>query len=59
MIGVHINEKKTEYIAYKHGEVEIKSIFGTILKAVTDFKYLGSWIDLSLKDMNIRIQMAC
>jgi len=22
MIGLHINEKKTEYIAYKHGEVE-------------------------------------
>jgi len=58
MIGLHINEKKTEYMAYKHGEVEIKSIIGTILKAVTDCKYLGSWIDTSLKDMNIRMQIA-
>jgi len=59
MIGLHINEKKTEYMAYKYGEVKLKSILGTIFKAVTDFKYLGSWIDSSLKDMDIyRIQMA-
>jgi len=37
-------------MACKHSAVEIKSTLGTI--------YLGSWIDSSLKDMNIRIQMA-
>lgn len=58
-IGLHINEKKTEYMAYNQtDEFDIKSISGKSLKQVEDFKYLGSWIDTSEKDMGTRIGMA-
>ena len=32
----------------------IKTIDGTILKRVDDFKYLGAWADSSEKDVKIR-----
>jgi len=33
---------------------EINSLNGEKIKCVNDFKYLGSWIDNTLKDINVR-----
>ena len=45
-IGLHINEKKTELMTFNQGEIQMKSLYGKQLKCVSDFKYLGSWIDI-------------
>ena len=58
IIGLHINEKKTEFISINQNAPEIKSANGKHLKKVDDFKYLGSWISSSEKDMATRIGMA-
>ena len=55
-IGLHVNEKKTEYITYNQDESEIITLTGKHL--VEDFKYLASWINTSEKDMNTRIGLA-
>jgi len=57
-IGLHINEKKTEYIAYNLEEGIVEAINGHALKRVLDFKYLGSWINTSEKDLSSRIGLA-
>ena len=57
-IGLHVNEKKTEYISYNQYESEIITLTGKQLKCVEDFKYLGSWINTSEKDINTRIGLA-
>ena len=57
-IGLHINAKKTEYITYNQDEGEIITLTGNQLKCVKDFKYLGSWIGSSKKNMNTRIGLA-
>ena len=44
-IGLHINEKKTEFMTFNQGEIQMKSSSGK--QCASDFKYLGSWIDTS------------
>ena len=54
-VGLHINESKTEYIAYNISEGHHQLIAnGKPIKLVPDFKYLGSWIDKPVKDLKIR-----
>ena len=53
-VGPNINEDKTEYMAYNTpGDTELLAS-GKPLKKVIDFKYLGSWVDNSAKDIKIR-----
>ena len=58
-VGLHVNAKKTELMAWNHTEpIEIKTISGSILKEVDNFKYLGGWMNSSEKDFNIRKALA-
>ena len=53
---MNINAGKTEFISINQGENEkIKSLNGKDIKKVFDFKYLGSYIQSTEKDMNIRL----
>ena len=56
--GLHENCKKTEYILFNQDETYLKTLSGDLLKQVPDFKYLGSWIADSKKDMEVRIGLA-
>ena len=56
-IGLHINESKTEYMAYST-EGDLHSLNGTKLKKVDNFKYLGSQIANTSNDIENRIGMA-
>ncbi len=54
-IGLEMNAKKTKVMAYNHSdEVRIMTRDGSQLEIVQDFKYLGSWIDSTEKDIKIR-----
>ena len=55
--GLHLNAKKTEMITYNQPITiaEIKSLSNEKIKNVEDFKYLGSWIDNTQKDIKVRI----
>jgi len=43
---------------YNQAEGDLVTLEGNKLKQVDNFKYLGSWIQSSEKDMNIRIGQA-
>ena len=45
LIGLHINEMKTEYMIFNQDSGEVKSLGNNKLKCVDDFVYLGSWIN--------------
>ena len=51
LIGLHCNENKTEYINTDVNCRDLKSLSGVNLKRVEDFKYLGTWIMDSEKDL--------
>ena len=57
-IGLHINCKEKEYMMFNQANTELKSQGGELLKQVEDFKYLGSWIADSKRDMEVRIRLA-
>ena len=57
-IGLHLNAKKTELMAYHHIEVVIKTLSGSTVKRVNNFQYLGSWMESSEKDFEIRKALA-
>ena len=57
-VGLHVNYKKTEYMLYNQPVGDLVTLEGNKLKQVDNFKYLGSWIQSSEKDMNIRIGQA-
>ena len=52
-IGLYINVKKTEYIAYNQ-EGQIQSLDGKNIKSVNEFVYLGSNIQSTERDIAIR-----
>ena len=55
-VGLALNAKKTKYITYNidtEGSA-LKTNDGTELDKVENFKYLGSWVDSTNKDINIR-----
>lgn len=60
-VGLHINAPKTKFMSFNiPEEFELKLGDGTVIgRALTekkeqDFKYLGSWMDTSSKDLKIR-----
>ena len=54
--SLYIYAGKTEFISINQGENEkIKSLNGKDIKKVSDFKYLGSYIQSTEKYMNIRL----
>ena len=57
-IGLHVNDDKTEFMVFNQPEGIITSSKGKNLKCVSDFKYLGSWIESSKKDIGVRIGLA-
>ena len=53
LVGLHLNEGKTEYITNCSGNT-IKAQNGSDIKQVEDFKYLGAWVMDSGKDFTTR-----
>ena len=49
---------QTEHRLYNQPEGDLVTLEGNKLKQVYNFKYLGSWMQSSEKDMNIRIGQA-
>ena len=50
-----MNKGKTKCIAYNNNQqFDINTIYGTDLKRVEDFKYIGAWVDSSEKDVKMR-----
>ena len=58
LVGLHCNDKKTEYITSSSEPSSITSIHGKNIKRVDDFKYSGSFIMDSYKDFKIRKALA-
>ena len=59
-VGLRLNAKKTEFIAYNL-PVEhppLRTTEGTTLKKVSDFKYLGSWVNSTERDVKVRKALA-
>ena len=58
-VGLHLNAKKTEYMAYNIIYHEpLKTDSGAALKKVDDFKYLGARMQSSEKDIKVRKALA-
>ena len=57
MIGLHINEKKTEYMVFNNTG-DIRATNGEKLKQVDDFQYLGSHLASTENDIQIRMTKA-
>ena len=58
-VGLHLNAKKTE--AFSHNQTDSDPLIskeGSTIKIVDDFKYLGSWLDSSFHDFEIRKALA-
>ena len=59
IIGLHINESKTEYMTFNiDTNISLMTLDDKELKHVDDFLYLGSWIHSSEKDVTSRIAKA-
>ena len=60
LVGLVMNIKKTEYMCF-HQDVaspKLLSLSGKELKRVTDFIYLGSWVNTTERDLSVRIAKA-
>ncbi|MEE8288342.1 MAG: reverse transcriptase domain-containing protein [Nitrosomonadaceae bacterium] len=58
-IGLKINPDKTKFITYNQQPLAgITTINGARLESVNDFKYLGSWINSTEKDIKVRKALA-
>ena len=57
-VGLLMNQKKTEYMCFNQTGTSLKSKEDKDLKRVDDFKYLGSWINTTERDLKIRIAKA-
>ena len=54
-VGLHMNAKKTKCMVFnQQDEITITTASGAILDVVEDFKYLGSWMQSSMKDIKTR-----
>ena len=59
LVGLYCNAKKTEIQAFNHDDpIEVKSLDGTLLKIVENFKYLGAWSESTEKDFEVRKALA-
>ena len=58
-VGLHCNANKTEIQAFNHGvPIYVKSRDGITIKVVKNFKYLGAWMEITEKDINVRKALA-
>ncbi|XP_059833956.1 uncharacterized protein LOC132398475 [Hypanus sabinus] len=57
-VGLHLNAKKTEYMAFNCNEGILKTVKNDTIKKVLDFKYLGSRMLSLKKDIKIRKVLA-
>jgi len=58
-VGLVMNAGKTKFMQYNiEDQVNIKTKDGSELERVEDFKYLGSWVDSSEKDVKTRKALA-
>ena len=59
-VGLRLNAKKTEVITYNilPDHSPLITTGGIALKAVNDFKYLGSWVNSSEQDLKVRKALA-
>ena len=57
-IGLHLNTGKTKVLAYNTTDAIVHTRDGTLLKTVSDFKYLGAYVDSSEKDLRTRRGLA-
>ena len=54
-VGLHMNAKKTQFMAFNQPTcVEIKTVEGSPLEEVNDFKYLGSWVKSTEQDIKVK-----
>ena len=58
-VGLCLNGPKTKYLAYNTvTDPPLRTRDSTVLERKTDFKYLGSWVDESTKDIAARKALA-
>ena len=58
-VGLHVNSEKTKFLALNQRVApEIITADGTNIECVDDYKYLGSWIGSTEKDISIRKAIA-
>ena len=58
-VGLGLNGPKTKYLAYNtEGELQLCTRNGTVLELKDDFKYLGSLVNETIKDINVRKALA-
>lgn len=58
-VGLMINAKKTQYMSFnQQKDTALKTRNGSTLEEVKDFKYLGSWVASSEKDLKTRKALA-
>jgi hypothetical protein len=57
-VGLRLNAKKTEVMAFYIDQVEVKTLDGSVLALTEDFKYLGSYIGSTEKDIKFRKALA-
>ena len=58
LIGLHIDEKKTQYMTFNQNPSKLTTINKKCIKPTNDFLYLGSWIYSNEKDVDVRIGKA-
>ena len=58
LIGLHINEKKTQHMTFNQNPSKLTTINKKCIKPTNDFLYLGSWIYSNEKDVDVRIGKA-
>ena len=57
-IRLTINSQKTEYKSFNNPQGNLVDTSGAPLSPVTDFQYLGSWVESAKKDVEVRIAKA-
>ena len=58
-IGLHLNDDKTKFMAFNlDTHFDLKSKLGLPIKRVSNFKYLGAWLESSEKDISVRKALA-
>ena len=56
--ALHLNAGKTKVLAYNTTDAIVHTRDGTLLKTMSDFKYLGAYVDSSEKDLRTRRGLA-
>ena len=59
-VGLRLNAKKTEVMTYNipKEHLPLTTTEGTVLKEVSDFKYLGAWVGSTEQDVKVRKALA-